>query len=238
LATLGYTLLFYGVAQNSMRTSYVNSVSSMSVLGVGWQPNTLLETTIAGIEAFTGPTFVALLVAYTVSIYSAYSIRRAQLDAMDVLLLGSDNGVGLLVAAAQGSEGIASLDPILGDLDCRIPGLGKDLSLGRRISRVVCSKHESPLASRCTDGSGRRRDAKLVDCWQARPTGRLHRPGFERHRPSCPALPAPCAGIARLSSASHHRASRIRLVQSNPRCRGSCGRPGPRADMAGVPVDA
>ena len=108
LATLGYTLLLYGVTQNSMRTAYVNSVSSMSVLGIGGQPNTLLETTIAGIEAFTGPTFVALLVAYTVSIYSAYSEHRMQLDAMDVHLRGSADGADLLVKSARG-DGIDSL---------------------------------------------------------------------------------------------------------------------------------
>jgi len=111
LATLGYTLLLYGVTQNSMRTAYVNSVSSMSVLGIAGQPKTLLETTIGGIEAFTGPTFVALLVAYTVTIYSAYSDHRVQLDAMDVPLRGSANGAELLLSSARG-EGLDSLDRI------------------------------------------------------------------------------------------------------------------------------
>ncbi len=114
IATLGYTLLLYGVTQNSMRTAYVNSVSSMSVLGIGGQPKTLLETTIAGIEAFTGPTFVALLVAYTVTIYSAYSDHRVQLDAMDAALQGNQDGVALLISAARG-PGLDALDPIWRD---------------------------------------------------------------------------------------------------------------------------
>lgn len=110
-ATVGYTLLFYGVSQNSLRTSYVNSVSSMSVLGIGGQPNTLLGTTIAGIEAFTGPIFVALLIAYTVSIYSAYSDRQTQLDNMDAGLSGKADGIDVLLAAAHG-KGIDSLESI------------------------------------------------------------------------------------------------------------------------------
>jgi hypothetical protein len=113
-ATVGYTLLLYGVTQNSMRVAYVNSVSSMSVLGIGGQPKTLLETTIAGIEAFTGPTFVALLVAYTVTIYSAYSDHRVQLDAMDTGLSGNADAVDLLVSAARG-PGLGALDQIWAD---------------------------------------------------------------------------------------------------------------------------
>ncbi len=109
IATLGYTLLLYGVTQNSMSTAYANSVSSMSVLGIAGQPKTLLETTIAGIEAFTGPIFLALLIAYTVSIYAAYSDRREQLDAMKTLQGESDDGIELLLSAARG-EGIHALD--------------------------------------------------------------------------------------------------------------------------------
>ncbi len=111
IATLGYMLLLYGVTQNSMRTAYENSVSSMSTLGIAGEPKTLLETTIAGIESFTGPTFVALLIAYTVSIYSAYGSHRQQLDEMDALLKGNVDGVNLLLSAARG-EGIDTLDGI------------------------------------------------------------------------------------------------------------------------------
>ncbi len=111
IATLGYTLLLYGVTQNSMSTAYVNSVSSMSVLGIAGQPKTLLETTIGGIEAFTGPIFLALLIAYTVSIYSAYSDRREKIDEMKTLQGESDNGVELLLSAVHG-DGIHSLDSL------------------------------------------------------------------------------------------------------------------------------
>lgn len=111
LSTVGYMLLLYGVTENSMSTAYENSVSSMSTLGIAGEPKTLLEATIGGIEAFTGPTFVALLVAYTVSIFAAYSQRRDSLDKMDELLDGNERGDDLLVSSIH-AGGLESLDPV------------------------------------------------------------------------------------------------------------------------------
>lgn len=111
LATLGYTLLLYGVTENSISTAYENSVSSMSTLGIAGEPKTLLEATIGGIEAFTGPTFVALLVAYMVSVFSAYSKHRDRLDKGDELLAGNENGADLLVSSMR-AGGLDSLDAI------------------------------------------------------------------------------------------------------------------------------
>lgn len=111
VATVGYTFLLYGVTQNSMRTAYVNSVSSMSVLGIAGEPKTLIETTIGGFEAFTGPIFVALLIAYTVTIYSAYSDHSAHVEELDAAISGSESGSALLVSAAQ-NGGLATLSPI------------------------------------------------------------------------------------------------------------------------------
>lgn len=111
LATLGYMLLLYGVTQNSMRTAYQNSVSSMSTLGIAGEPKTVLESTIGGIEAFTGPVFVALLIAYTVSIYASYSEHREQVEAMDSLLVGNRDGAELFLTALHG-EGLDWLTPL------------------------------------------------------------------------------------------------------------------------------
>ncbi|MGC4047635.1 MAG: hypothetical protein QM758_27895 [Armatimonas sp.] len=111
LAAIGFTLLLYGVTENSLSTAYVNSVSSMSVLGIAGKPPTLRETTIAGVEAFTGPVFVALLIAYTVSIYSAYSDYRSQIESMDQELGKNQNGLHLLqmICDPAGAESLSTI---------------------------------------------------------------------------------------------------------------------------------
>lgn len=124
LAAIGFTLLLYGVTQNSFSTAYVNSVSSMSVLGIAGKPATLLETTIAGVEAFTGPVFVALLIAYTVSIYSAYSGYRAQIEALDQDLTNSQDGLDLLKKLCD-PDGAESLTAIWTDWAAEYTSLDK-----------------------------------------------------------------------------------------------------------------
>lgn len=99
---IGYTLLFYGVSQDDLKTSYINSVSSLSVLGFGGLPSTLVQSTLALAEAFTGPIFVALLIAYLANLNSSVSQRQAELRSIEVKVGSANSGPELLERALAG----------------------------------------------------------------------------------------------------------------------------------------
>lgn len=100
---VGYTWMFYGVSADSLRTSYINSVSSLSVLGFGGLPSTLTQSTLALAEAFTGPIFVALLIAYLANMNSSVSQRQSQLRSIETRIGAVTSGPELLERALQGS---------------------------------------------------------------------------------------------------------------------------------------
>lgn len=114
LGTIGYALILYGITENRPRVAVNNSISSMAVLGFAGQPATMRETVVAGLEAFTAPIFVALLIGYIVNIYAQYSNQRDQVAAMDAQIRGMDNGAMLIEEAARG-DGIDSLSVIWSD---------------------------------------------------------------------------------------------------------------------------
>jgi len=111
LTAIGYTFLFYGVSEDSLSRSYVNSVSSISVLGIGGLPSSRLQTTIAGIEAFTGPVFVALLISYIAGMHSTINQQRANVRTLNAGIGRATNGIQLLETAAAG-QGLASLSNV------------------------------------------------------------------------------------------------------------------------------
>jgi hypothetical protein len=108
---LGFACFLYGITENSPRVALENSISAMSVLGFAGLPPTLRETITAGIEAFTGPIFVALLIGYIVNIYAAYSQQVARVSSTDAQLAGIGSGAELLERAARQS-GLDSLTAI------------------------------------------------------------------------------------------------------------------------------
>ncbi|MFT4040547.1 MAG: hypothetical protein QM692_20370 [Thermomicrobiales bacterium] len=99
----GYTLVFYGVSADSLRTSYINSISSLSVLGFGGLPSTLTQSTLALAEAFTGPIFVALLISYLANMNSSVSQRQSQLRTIETRIGAVASGPELLERAVKGS---------------------------------------------------------------------------------------------------------------------------------------
>jgi hypothetical protein len=107
---IGYTLLYYGVSQDSLRTSYVNSVSTLSVLGFAGEPSTLLQTTLTFAEAFTGPIMVALLITYLATMNASFNQRQLQLQQMDREIGTVTSGPDLLVREANGA-GIDAMVP-------------------------------------------------------------------------------------------------------------------------------
>jgi hypothetical protein len=108
---IGYALVFYGISNDSLRESYVNSVSSLSVLGFGGLPHTLAQSTLALAEAFTGPIFVALLITYLAGISSSVSQRQAQLRTIEVKVGNARSGPDLLKRALAG-PGMAAMTTI------------------------------------------------------------------------------------------------------------------------------
>lgn len=111
LITIGYALLFYGISSTTWDVAMTNSISSISVLGIGGNPGMMRETVVAGIEAFTGPIFVALLIGYIINIYAAYSKLHDRVAVMDAHQGKARDGAELLEAAAAKS-GIDSLNPL------------------------------------------------------------------------------------------------------------------------------
>ena len=108
---VGYTLVFYGISNDTLHESYVNSVSSLSVLGFGGLPGTLPQATVALAEAFTGPIFVALLITYLAGINSSVSQRQAQIRTIEVKVGSAQSGPHLLERALAG-KGLSAVDDI------------------------------------------------------------------------------------------------------------------------------
>jgi hypothetical protein len=111
---IGYALVFYGISNDTLRESYVNSVSSLSVLGFGGLPHTLAQSTLALAEAFTGPIFVALLITYLAGINSSVSQRQAQLRTIEVKVGQANSGLDLLERALAG-PGLVALTAVWQD---------------------------------------------------------------------------------------------------------------------------
>ncbi len=103
ITLIGYTLIFYGISQDSWHVSYVNSVSSLSVLGFGGEPSTLIQTTVALIEAFTGPIIVALLITYLATMNASFNQHQLRLHQMDQAIGSVSSGPELLLREANGA---------------------------------------------------------------------------------------------------------------------------------------
>lgn len=108
-STIGYTLFIFGVTGKSLRDAYLISISSISTLGIAPPSTSLLVATVSGIEAFTVPIFVSLLVAYSISIYSQYSSHIETIRALDAELGDAAGPLDLLVTKAT-TEGVDALD--------------------------------------------------------------------------------------------------------------------------------
>lgn len=111
---VGYTLVFYGISNDDLRMSYVNSVSSLSVLGFGGLPSNVFQSTLALAEAFTGPIFVALLIAYLANMNSAISQRQSQVRSIEVKVGAANSGPELLERALAG-PGLGAMTAIWQD---------------------------------------------------------------------------------------------------------------------------
>lgn len=111
---VGYTLVFYGVSTDDLRQSYVNSLSSLSVLGFGGLPGTLVQATVALAEAFTGPIFVALLIAYLANMNSSVGQRQSQVRSIEVKIGAAETGPQLLERALAG-PGLAAMTSVWQD---------------------------------------------------------------------------------------------------------------------------
>lgn len=111
VTTVGYTLTYYGVSNDSIHQSYVNSVSSLAVLGFAGEPSTLLQTTLVLVEAFTGPIMVALLITYLASTNRSFNQHEVELSEMDKEVGNVTTGPALLAGAATG-DGVESLSDI------------------------------------------------------------------------------------------------------------------------------
>lgn len=108
-STFGYTLFIFGVTGKHLRDAYLISISSISTLGIAPPSTSLLVTTISGIEAFTVPIFVSLLVAYSISIYSQYSSHIETIRALDAELGNAEGPLELLVTTVT-TSGVDALD--------------------------------------------------------------------------------------------------------------------------------
>lgn len=108
ITLVGYTFIFYGISNDSLHVSYINSISSLSVLGFGGEPSTLLQSTVALVEAFTGPIIVALLITYLATMNASFNQRQLELHQMDQDIVGVASGPDLLVREAKGA-GLDSL---------------------------------------------------------------------------------------------------------------------------------
>lgn len=108
---VGYTLVYYGVSSDSLRMSYVNSVSTLSVLGFAGEPSNLLQTTLTFAEALTAPIMVALLITYLATMNSSLNLHQQRLHQMDQQIGAVGSGPDLLERAAK-SGGVETLAPI------------------------------------------------------------------------------------------------------------------------------
>jgi hypothetical protein len=111
---VAYTLIFYGISNDDLSTSYTNSISSLSVLGFGGLPSTQVQRTLALAEAFTGPVLVALLITYLATMTSSLGQRQVQLRTINAEIGSASSGQDLLERAAVG-PGLSALSAVWKD---------------------------------------------------------------------------------------------------------------------------
>jgi hypothetical protein len=83
LVYVGYTLMFIGVEDISLRAAFTLSGSSLFTLGFA-RPADLAATALVFTEAAIGLFLLALLITYLPAIYSAYSRREVGVTALEV----------------------------------------------------------------------------------------------------------------------------------------------------------
>jgi hypothetical protein len=83
LVFIGYTLIFIGIDDRSVRSAYTLSGSSLFTLGFA-RPSSLLALTLTFTEAAIGLFLLALLITYLPAIYSAYSRREVGVTSLEV----------------------------------------------------------------------------------------------------------------------------------------------------------
>lgn len=83
LTLAGFTLIFWGVENVSMREAFDESGSALLTLGLT-RPNSLPGITLAFIDAAIGLFLLALLITYLPSIYAAFSRRELGVTALEV----------------------------------------------------------------------------------------------------------------------------------------------------------
>ncbi len=98
---IGFTMMFWGAARNDWLTSFQNSYSSLSTLGVAGIPDTVWQSNFSLVESLTGPILVALLITYFTTINQTFDDRTSQLREMDQRLAKADNGPALLEQTAE-----------------------------------------------------------------------------------------------------------------------------------------
>ncbi len=110
---VGFTLIFWGLYTDNWLTSYQNSFSSLSTLGLAGMPNTLRQSNLALLESMTEPVLLALLITYFSTINQTFDDRTSQLRLMDQRLAQAVNGPMLLEHTAEESKGdLSSLHQI------------------------------------------------------------------------------------------------------------------------------
>jgi hypothetical protein len=83
LTLAGFTLIFWGVENLSMREAFVESGSALLTLGLT-RPGSLPGVSLAFIEAGIGLFLLALLITYLPSIYAAFSRRELGVTALEI----------------------------------------------------------------------------------------------------------------------------------------------------------
>jgi hypothetical protein len=92
---VGFTLMFWGVREQSLADAFSLSGSSLLTLGFV-APITLPERILAFIEAAIGMTVTALLIAYLPTVYSVFSQREMLVSALEVSAGSPPWGVTLI----------------------------------------------------------------------------------------------------------------------------------------------
>lgn len=83
LTLAGFTLVFWGVENLSLREAFVESGSALLTLGLS-RPGSLPGVSLAFIEAGIGLFLLALLITYLPSIYAAFSRRELGVTALEI----------------------------------------------------------------------------------------------------------------------------------------------------------
>ena len=138
LTLAGFTLIFWGVENLSMREAFVESGSALLTLGLT-RPGSLPGVSLAFIEAGIGLFLLALLITYLPSIYAAFSPTRARRDrARDprgLAAMGPDADLAVLGAAAHGAP------------ERRVGGVGAVVRRRRGDAYVAAGRGLLPIAA-------------------------------------------------------------------------------------------